>query len=148
MAVALAAVVLAACGGGVDPTTVDLDLSAYPPCAEQPSPPPAPDVAGLVLPESAVVFTTTELDPLTQVAGVVAMTPLEARDFYEAHPGLEVISVEDERVETEVVVTDGEYRMFVKVQITCAGGSNFTAVVGAEVLADQLPQPAGGQPGR
>lgn len=146
-AVALAgAVLLAGCAPAADPATAPLDTSAYPPCAEQPPAPDLPDVAGLVLPEGTEVFTATELGPLTQVAGVVAMTPLEARAFYESHPDLEVIQVEDERVEAEVLVSTGSHRLFVKVQITCDGGSNLTATVGTEDVADALPTPAGAAP--
>ena len=122
----------------------DLDLSGYAPCAPQPDPPELADVPGLVLPPEATAFSQQTLGPLTQVEGVVALTPLQARAFYESHPDLEVISVEDERAETEVVVSDGTNRLFVKVQIVCAVGSNFAATVGPEIAADQLPTPAGG----
>ena len=125
----------------------DLDLSAYPPCVEQPDPPELRDVPGLVLPDAATTFSLQAVGPLTQAEGMMDMTPLQARDFYEFHPDLDVLTVEDARVETEVLVTDGTHRMFVKVQITCAGGSNFTATVGAESASEMVPTPAGGSGG-
>ena len=121
----------------------DLDTSNLPPCASQPAAPSLDPVPGLVLPDQATAFSAYAVGPLTQVEGVLAMTPVQAREFYEAQPGLEVLSVEDERVEAEVLVTDGTHRMFVKVQIVCDGGSSFTATVGAEDDPDALPTPAG-----
>ncbi|WP_108665099.1 hypothetical protein [Euzebya rosea] len=143
------AVLLAGCAGNAptDAASADLDLSAYPACVEQPAPPDLRDVPGLVLPSSATTFSLSEVGPLTQVEGVVDMTPLQARTFYESHPDLEVLRVEDERIETEVLATDGTHRMFVKVQIACAGGSNFTATVGAEAASEMIPTPAGGTGG-
>lgn len=146
-AVVVAATVLAACGQAPpDPTATDLDLSAYPPCASQPAPPTLPEVPGLVLPPSATPFSSHSLGPLTQVEGVVPMTPLQVRAFYEDHPALDVITAEDERIETEVLVGDGTHRMFVKAQIVCAGGSNLVVTVGDEAQAGALPTPAGGSP--
>lgn len=145
-AVRLLTVVLfgaAACASAAPTAGHDLDTSAYPPCVAHPSPPPLPAVPGLVLPAEAIPFSAYEVGPLTQVEGVVSLTPVQAREFYEQHADVEVLSAEDELVEAELLVTDGTHRMFVKVQVACAGGSNFTATVGDEGDSDRVPTPAG-----
>lgn len=140
----IAAHVAAACAGGASPAPAAFDPgAALPPCAEQPPPPVLPDVAGLVLPEEATVFSVYDVGPLVQAEGVVDLTPAQARRFYEERADLEVLQVEDEGVEAEILVTDGEHRAFVKVQIACATGSSFTATVGAEADSAAVPTPAG-----
>lgn len=119
------------------------DFSSLPVCAEQPSPPPLDDVAGLTLPDEATVFSVYDVGQLIQAEGMVDMTPVEVRTFYERRDDLEVLNVEDERVEAEILVTDGTHRMFVKAQIACATASNFTATVGTEDQAGAMPRPAG-----
>ena len=123
-------------GGAFDP-------SALPICEQQPSPPVLRDVPGLTLPDEATVFSMQRLGPVTQAEGVVEMTPVDVRAYYEARDDLQLLSVEDERVEAEILVTDGTHRMFVKAQILCATASNFTATVGKESDAGAVPTPAG-----
>ena len=123
-------------GGAFDP-------SALPICEEQPSPPNLRDVPGLTLPEEATVFSMQRLGPVTQAQGVVEMMPVEMRAYYEARDDLRVLMVEDERVEAEILVTDGTHRMFVKAQVLCTTSSNFTATVGKESDARAVPTPAG-----
>lgn len=125
------------------PTVAAFDPSALPICEEQPSPPPPPEVPGLTLPDEATVFSTQELGPVTQAEGVVEMTPVDVRAYYEGREDLELLNVEDERVEAEILVSDGTYRMFVKAQILCATASNFTATVGTEANSQAVPVPAG-----
>lgn len=141
---------LAGCGtaapGGPPPTAGAVDFSSLPACAEQPSPPPLDEVPGLTLPEAATVFSVYEVGSLTQAEGVIEMTPLEVRAYYEDHADLDVVTIEDERVEAEVLVSDGTHRLFVKAQIACATGSNFTATVGTEAEAEAMPTPAGSPP--
>ena len=138
---------LAACGSappeGPPPTTGALDMSSLPVCAEQPSPPPLPDVAGLTLPDEATVFSVYDVGTLTQAEGMVEMSPVQVRTYYEQRDDLQVISIEDERVEAEILVSDGTHRMFVKAQVACATASNFTATVGSEEDAGAMPTPAG-----
>lgn len=142
-----AAAMLAACAGGPPPGSAgaagDIDMSHLPPCAEQPPPPSLAEVPGLALPEGALVFSVHEVGPLLQADGVVPLSPVQTRAHYEARSDLTVLSVEDERVEAEILVTDGEHRMFVKVQVVCATGSNFTATVGSEADSAAVPTPAG-----
>lgn len=89
------------------------------------------------------MFSVYDVGVLTQAEGMVDLTPVEVRSYYEQHEDLRVLTVEDERVESEILVTDGTYRMFLKAQISCATGSNFTATVGTEAQAAALPTPAG-----
>ena len=88
-----------------------------------------------------MIFTRTELGPLTQVDGFVDLTPIEVRDYYE-DGGLEVLQIEDEGFETEALLSDGTHRMYVKARVLCRTGSNIPATVGAESQAAALPTPA------
>jgi hypothetical protein len=142
-AVALLAVGCATAEPAGAPATADLDTSGLPACAEQPPPPPLPEVPGLTLPGEATVFSVYEVGPLTQAEGVVELTPVQVREHYEGRDGVQILRVEDERVEAEILVSDGAHRMFVKVQIACATGSNFTATVGSEADAAPVPVPTG-----
>ena len=102
------------------------------PCS---TPPPAretKDVAGLILPSKAVPVRVTPADPLTNVQGYVAMTPVQLRAFYQRHPDVTVISVEDEDFEAEVLFAAEDRRVFVKAQAVCELGSVFVAVVSPE----------------
>ena len=119
------------------------DVSALPPCEEQPSPPALPEVPGLTLPEEAVVFFVQEVGTLTQVQGVVELQPVDVRAYYEGRDDLDVLAVEDEVFEAEILFSDGTWRTFVKAQVLCATGSNFTATVGSEEDAAAVPTPAG-----
>lgn len=139
---------VAACSGGAPqgqppPTSAAMEFSSLPVCAEQPSPPALPPVAGMTLPDEATVFSVYDVGTLTQAEGLVELTPVEVRAYYEGRDDLEVLNVEDERVEAEILVTDGTHRMFVKAQIACATASNFTATVGTEAEAGAMPTPAG-----
>jgi hypothetical protein len=130
----------------VPPPTGAFDEAALPICEEQPSPPAWPEIPGLTLPEEAMVFSMQEMGPITQAEGVVEMTPLDVRAYYEGRDDLQLLSIEDERVEAEILVTDGTYRMFVKAQILCATASNFTATVGREEDSAAVPVPASASP--
>lgn len=144
---AAAVLLLAGCSAappeGAPATAGALDMSSLPVCAEQPSPPPLPDVEGLTLPDEATVFSVYAVGSLTQAEGTVEMSPVEVRTYYEQRDDLQLISVEDERVEAEILVSDGTHRMFVKAQVACATASNFTATVGNEADAGAMPTPAG-----
>ena len=83
---------------------------------------------GLVLPPEAVVVRVTPADPLTNVQGYVEMTPVQLRAFYQRHPAVTVVSVEDEGFEAEVLFEADDRRVFVKAQAVCELGSLFVAV--------------------
>ena len=144
---ALCAALLIACAPATPaPAPTDAGFDTMPDCAQQPPPPSLPAVPGLRLPDEATVFSVHPVGPLTQAEGVVELTPVQVRSYYEQHPDLRVILAEDERLEAEILVTDGTYRMFVKAQIACATASNFTATVGSEAESAALPTPAGSPP--
>ena len=104
-------------------------LTQLGPC--KPPPPAAEDddVAGLVVPDGAVVISQTRADPLVNVQGYVEMTPIQMRVFYQQNRGVEVLSVEDEIQESEVLLEADGYRLFVKTQAVCELGSLFVAIV-------------------
>lgn len=149
MRLGAAVLLLGACGDAASPqgqppaTSAAADFSSLPVCAEQPSPPPLDEVPGLTLPGEATVFSVYDVGTLTQAEGVVDLTPVEVRAYYEGRDDLQLLNVEDERVEAEILVSDGTHRMFVKAQIACATASNFTATVGTEADAGAMPTPAG-----
>lgn len=118
-------------------------LAGLAPCEPQPPPPSLPAVPGLRLPRGARVYSISRAGPLTQAEGVVDLTPVQVRTHYQERDDLKVLSVEDETFESEVLVTDGRHRMFVKTQVLCASGSNFMATVGSEADAAAIPTPAG-----
>jgi hypothetical protein len=152
---AAAVVLLAACGGGGQPvagSTAPVDpllteaFNALPACGPTPAPAPDTDAPGLHLPDEAIVTQIRDNGPLTQVTGYVALTPIEVRLYYEQATDVEVIQVEDEGYESEVLVTDGQHRLFVKAQALCSRGSNFAGVIAPEDAAGGVPTPAGSPP--
>lgn len=160
-----AVVLLPACGGGAapapgpagaGPVAVGTDVTVDPqllaplvglgPCPErdlQPVSDADADVPGLVLPDEAVVTAVSHVDPLVNVEGVVTMTPIQMRVWYQRESGLDVLSIEDEVWEAEALTTDGEHRLFVKAQAACESESLFVAVVAPEGAAGGVPAPAG-----
>lgn len=131
--------------GAVDPRLLE-PLEGLGPCQDlDPQPAVTPDgpVPGLVLPGDAVVTVVTATGPLVQVQGLVTRTPIQLRVWYQEESGLEVITVEDEVWESEALVSDGEWRLYVKAQALCATESAFVAFVGPEEAASALPVPSG-----
>ena len=104
-------------------------LTALGPCDSSPKAADAEQPQGLVLPEEAVMIQVTPADPLTNVQGYVAMTPVQVRAFYQRHPDVTVISVEDEGFEAEILFEADARRVFIKAQAVCDLGSLFVAVV-------------------
>ena len=97
---------------------------------------------GLELPPGSVVQLVEPGEPLATVHGYVELTPVLVRRYYEQRGGLTVYNVEDEGVESEVLVGNGQARTYVKALATCRTGSTLLAVVGPEG-AGGLPVPAG-----
>ena len=104
-------------------------LTRLGPCADPPKAGAHAAVDGLVLPDEAVVTQVAPADPLTNVQGYLEMTPVQARAYYQEHPDLTVISVEDEVFEAEVLFQSGDWRVFFKAQAVCELGSVFVAIV-------------------
>jgi hypothetical protein len=129
----------------VDPALLQ-PLTGLGPCED---PPPAAEdvtaVPGLVLPPDSTITSVNDTGPLTQVQGYIERTPIEVRVHYtDGSAGVEVLTVEDETMEVEALLTDGEHRMFLKAQAVCERGSIFVSFVAAAGEGDRLPAPAGG----
>ncbi len=88
------------------------------------------DVAGLLLPEGAVVTEVEDLGQLISVRAYIEQTPIQVKDFYAKQPGLELFEIEDEIYEAEVLFGGGKYRSYVKAQAQCQQGSLLLAFVG------------------
>jgi hypothetical protein len=104
-------------------------LTGLGPCKEAPAPRGPQRVEGLIMPPDAVLVSVTTTGPFTNVQGYIPMTPVQMRVYYQQHPGLRIVSVEDESIESEVLVDRGPNRIFVKAQAVCELGSNFVAVI-------------------
>lgn len=143
---------LVACGGpgAAPPTAAPVDarptgpLTDLPTCGAPPADPGLPPVPGLRVPPGAVVTTVQPMDPVVNVIGWAPLTPSQMRRTYEALPGVELLTVEDESYDAEVLLTDGTWRMYVKMTAACDAASDFAAVVIDEAAATgggaQVPQ--------
>lgn len=124
-------------------------MSALPPCEVDPVADGEGAVDGLLLPEEATIVQRRVDGPLTQVTGWVDLTPVQFLDRYVRREDLDVVQAEHEQFEAEllydVAVGGGGRRVFVKVQVACATGSNLVAVVAPAEDAEQVPVPAGGK---
>lgn len=104
-------------------------LAGLGPCDDPPASGGEDPVEGFVLPDGATVTQVTPAEPLTNVQGYLEMTPVQMRVFYQQHPELKIISVEDEVFEAEVLYEAEGRRVFMKSQAVCELGSVFVAVV-------------------
>jgi hypothetical protein len=130
-------------GQGID---LNGPLPGYPPCEEFVPDKRIRTPEGAILPRSALVTRTRPRGPTLRMSGYVPMRPIELRRYYEARADLEVLTIEDEIIEAEALLSDGEFRTFVKAQAVCDEGSTFLAVVAPELAAGEVPVPAGGTP--
>lgn len=122
-------------------------LAQFPPC-EPPvgSGVDAGDVEGLVLPQDAVITSVVSNGPVTDIAAYVPRTPLDVRAFYEAESDVEILQLEDEIFETEVLLANGDLRMYLIAKVACPEGSHITAFVAPASAATTLPTLPGGAP--
>ena len=104
-------------------------LTALGKCPAAPRPRGPQTVDGLIVPGDAVLTSVAQAEPLTNVQGYIPQTPVQVRVFYQQHPDLTVLSVEDEIQESEVLTEAGGYRVFVKAKAVCELGSVFVAVI-------------------
>ena len=114
-----------------------------PPCGKPPSEDPTPPPPGSVMPPTARLTAVRAEPPLTQLNGYVESTPAEIREWIEAQPDLEVVMSVDNGDESELLVTDGTWRTFVKARAVCADGSLLAEVIAPEGSDAVLPTPAG-----
>lgn len=131
--------------GDIDPALLE-PLTALGPCEVEPNILDEEPAEGALLPDGAVLTSQTEQGPLTQIKGYIPMTPVQIRVFYQRQDDYEyeILQVEDEIRESEVLLADGDNRLFVKAQAICELGSVFLAVLAPESSGDQVPVPAGG----
>jgi len=122
-----------------DPTS-PAPLAALAVCEEPPAG-SGGEVDGLVLPDASVVTSVEPGDPLTRVMAYVGATPISVRQELEGREDLEILISEDEVFESEMLVSEGEWRTYLKTTAICAEGSNILAVVAPEVDAQGLPIP-------
>ena len=131
--------------GDIDPALLE-PLTMLGPCNVEPNALDEEPADGTLLPEGAVLTSQTRQGPLTQIKGYIPMTPVQIRVFYQRQDQYEyeILQVEDEIRESEVLLADGDNRLFVKAQAICELGSVFLAVLAPESSGDQVPVPAGG----
>lgn len=122
--------------------TAPADLG-LPPCGKPPSEDPTVPPPGAVMPPTARLTAVRDQPPLVQLNGYVESTPVEVREWIEAQAGLTVVASEDEGYESELLVTDGTWRTFVKARAVCADGSLLAEVIAPEDSSAMLPTPAG-----
>lgn len=140
-AAAAACLLLAGCGGGAPQTPGPAAPALRPgPSAtalpDRPCPVPTPlsgeVVEGLVLPEGAVLTEVVRQGPVVQVRGYVGRPPLVLRAEYEARTDVEVLTVEDEVVEVETLVSDGRFRTYLRGTGVCPSGTALDGLVSRE----------------
>ena len=116
--------------GAAQPAKDGGPLTDLPECEAPPEGAADDDVAGLVLPDGAVVTEVEDLGELVSVRAYVEQTPIQVRQFYADEPGLQLFEIEDEVYEAEVLFGGGEHRSYVKAQAQCQQGSLLTVYVG------------------
>lgn len=126
-------------------------LTALAECGPLPDPTGPTEVEGLELPDGAVVTDVYDAGELVHVTAQVPLTPVSIRVAYEeAHAAgtVEVLSAEDEIFESELLVSDGEHRFYVKASAICQTGSAVLAILAPEIealpaLPSAAPSPTG-----
>ena len=142
-AVAVALLVLAGCSDPEPALTKQGDplgaLEALADCQGMPAgDAEAPE--GLLLPEGAVIQKVSPQGPLVNVTAYVPLTPVQFEQTYR-EMDVEILIAENEIYESELLVSDGTHRNFLKAAALCKKGSSVLAVVAPEVDAEGLPVP-------
>ena len=136
---------LSGCAGVAATETGGDPFAGFPPCeppdVEEAVASSAADIPGLVLPEDAVVTSTTRTGPITDVSAYVPLTPLDVRAFYEGevHDDVEILQLEDEVFETEVLLADGSLRSYLIARTACREGSAITGFIAPDSAVADLP---------
>jgi hypothetical protein len=138
---------LAACGGPPAQDALTGPLTAFPSCQGQPTVPAAEPVAGMATPRGIVLLQSSAQGPVRNAVGYVERTPVQIRIEYERRDDLELLHSEDEVFESELLVSDGTHRTFVRATAICDRGSNVLMVVAPEGEEQGLPEPGHGQTG-
>lgn len=129
--------------GDIDPALLE-PLTMLGPCTVDPNAIDEPPAERALLPDGAVLTAQKQDGPLTQLKGYIPMTPVQIRVFYQRQDQFDVLQIEDEVRESEVLLADGDHRLFVKAQAVCEQGSVFLAVLAPRAAQHNVPAPAGG----
>ncbi len=119
-------------------------VSALPPCEAPPLPEGSvePDLLrGVELPPGSVITKAKRKKPVTNFGGYLAMTPVQARQYYQGRGDLEILLIEDEITESEMLVSNGGHRTFAKFRSVCDRGSSLVGVVAPEIQNDEEARP-------
>lgn len=104
------------------------------------------DIAGLLLAD-VILTRIVEGDPVTEVTGWIAATPVDVKRRYETgQPGVRLLGSEDELVEAEVLLTDGDHRAYLTFTSVCDEASRFVGIIAPELADAPLPPLRGGTP--
>ena len=127
---------LGSCGGSDDsePAVLTSSTTAAT-CPAQPDDPPVEvsPAHQAVLPPGTVITRSDAKDATTELRGSVPLDPTAVYDYYAGSTKLELLGGEDEGHEAEVLATDGQTRVSLKVESVCAGKSSIRAVVADEL---------------
>ena len=118
-------------------------INGLPACQPPPNAADEEPVAGVPLPEDAVITAVERGDPLTTLHGYIPQTPVQVRQFLESR-SLRVLNIEDEITESEALVSNGRQRVYIKARAVCDLGSELLVVVAPEVAGQAVPAPRGG----
>lgn len=146
VAVALLASAALACAQPAVPSASPATSSenGLPPCGQPPSPDPDPPPPGALVPPGARITAVREQPPVVQLNGYVESTPRQVREWVEEQPGLTIVAASEEPDESQLLVTDGTWKTFVKARAICDGASLLAEVITAQDSDAVIPTPAGG----
>ena len=113
-------------------------------CPSPPAPGDVPEgsLEGFVLPPEVITRQVRSSGDITNLIGYIARTPLEVRAFYEDLEEGQIVNLEDEVIETEVLIVNGEHNTFARFSAICERGSRVVALVGSRGSSG-IPTPSG-----
>lgn len=124
----------------IDPARL-APLAGLPACPDAPDAPDDLDLVSAPLPLEAIATQSSTTGSLRSVQGWSPHTPVEIMVGYLRLEDWEVLAAEDEVFESEVLLTDGTLRVFVKSQAVCDRGSAFVLFASDDTAV--VPTPAG-----
>ncbi len=118
-------------------------LDGLPDCTPLEVPSVAGEVDGLLTPPGTTLTSVERSDPLTQVEAIVELDPVEVHAFYREESGLTSLVLEDEILEAEGLMDNGDHRFYFKARALCRTRSVIVFVVAPATGDAQLPRPTG-----
>lgn len=130
--------------GRPDPAVAPAPPAALelPACGKPPSPDPQPPPPGAVLPPESRITALREQPPRVQLNGYVMSTPRAVRAWVESQEALHVVAARDDGYEVEMLVTDGDWRTFIRARAICTDASLLSEVIAPASSDAVLPTPA------